>query len=229
MPEVIFNGPAGRLEGRYQPSTEKNAPIAIILHPHPQFKGNMNNKIVYDLFYLFQERNFTTLRFNFRGIGRSQGEFDYGVGELSDAAAALDWIQSLHPDSKSCWVAGYSFGAWVGMQLLMRRPEIEGFLAVAPQPNLYDFSFLAPCPSSGLVIHGDADKVTPPKDVEALVDKLNLQKSITIERELLNNANHFFMGKTEELAIRCSLYLDKRLGTRLAQERPLLLQSIQSQ
>ena len=88
MPEVIFTGPAGRLEGRYQPSKEKSAPIAIILHPHPQFGGTMNNKIVYDLFYMFQKRNFTTLRFNFRGIGRSQGEFDHGTGELSDAAAA---------------------------------------------------------------------------------------------------------------------------------------------
>jgi alpha/beta superfamily hydrolase len=79
MPEVIFNGPAGRLEGRYQPSKEKNAPIAIVLHPHPQFGGTMNNKIVYDLFYMFQKRDFTTLRFNFRGIGRSQGEFDHGA------------------------------------------------------------------------------------------------------------------------------------------------------
>jgi len=223
MPEVIFNGPAGRLEGRYQPSTEKNAPIAVILHPHPQFKGNMNNKIVYDLFYLFQERNFTTLRFNFRGIGRSQGEFDYGTGELSDAAAALDWIQSLHPDSKSCWVAGYSFGAWIGMQLLMRRPEIEGFIAVAPQPNLYDFGFLAPCPSSGLIIHGDADKVAPVKDVQALADKLNMQKGIAITREVIAGANHFFTGKTAELAAKCSLYLDERLGAKAPPAKPLLL------
>ena len=183
MPEVIFAGPAGRLEGRYQPSKEKSAPIAIILHPHPQFGGTMNNKIVYDLFYMFQKRNFTTLRFNFRGIGRSQGEFDHGSGELSDAAAALDWIQSLHPDSKTCWVAGYSFGAWIGMQLLMRRPEIEGFISIAPQPNTYDFSFLAPCPSSGLIIHGDADKVAPPKDVQGLVDKLHTQKGITITQK----------------------------------------------
>ncbi len=82
MPEVIFTGPAGRLEGRYQPSKEKSAPIAIVLHPHPQFGGTMNNKIVYDLFYMFQKRDFTTLRFNFRGIGRSQGEFDHGTGEI---------------------------------------------------------------------------------------------------------------------------------------------------
>jgi alpha/beta superfamily hydrolase len=220
MPEVIFNGPAGRLEGRYQPSTEKNAPIAIVLHPHPQFGGTMNNKIVYDLFYMFQQRGFTTLRFNFRGIGRSQGEFDHGSGELSDAAGALDWVQSLHPDSKTCWVAGYSFGAWIGMQLLMRRPEIEGFISVAPQPNTYDFSFLAPCPSSGLILHGDQDKVAPPKDVQGLVDKLKTQKGITITQKTMVGANHFFSGMTDEVIAECSDYLDRRLNGELVEAKP---------
>ena len=90
MPEVIFNGPEGRLEGRYQPGKEPNAPIAIVLHPHPQFGGTMNNQIVYNLFYMFAQRGFAVLRFNSRGVGRSQGMFDHGIGELSDAAAALD-------------------------------------------------------------------------------------------------------------------------------------------
>jgi alpha/beta superfamily hydrolase len=180
----------------------------------------MNNKIVYDLFYMFQKRDFTTVRFNFRGIGRSQGEFDHGTGELSDAAAALDWVQSLHPDSKSCWVAGYSFGAWIGMQLLMRRPEIEGFISIAPQPNIYDFSFLAPCPSSGLIIHGDADKVAPPKDVQTLVDKLHTQKGITITQKTLKGANHFFTGVEDVLLADCADYLDRRLAGELADPRP---------
>ena len=149
MPEVIFNGPAGRLEGRYQPAKNRFAPIAIILHPHPQFGGTMNNQIVYRLYYMFQERGFTVVRFNFRGVGRSQGTFDHGPGELSDSAGALDWIQTMFPDSRGCWIAGFSFGAWIGMQLLMRRPEIGGFVSVSPPANMYDFSFLAPCPSSG--------------------------------------------------------------------------------
>ena len=218
MPEVIFNGPAGRLEGRSQPSKQKSAPIAIILHPHPQFGGTMNNQIVYQLFYMFQKRGFTTLRFNFRSIGRSQGEFDHGAGELSDAASALDWVQSLHPDSKSCWVAGYSFGAWIGMQLLMRRPEIEGFISVAPQPNIYDFSFLAPCPSSGLIINGDADKVAPEKDVSGLVDKLKQQKGILITHRIVNDANHFFSGQMDTLIEECGDYLDRRLAGELVPE-----------
>ena len=101
MPEVIFTGPSGRLEGRFQPAKQKNGPIAIILHPHPQFGGTMNNQVVYQLFYMFTKRGFAVLRFNFRGVGRSQGEFDHGSGELSDAAAALDWVQSMHPDARS--------------------------------------------------------------------------------------------------------------------------------
>ena len=214
MPEVIFNGPAGRLEGRYQPSKEKSAPIAIILHPHPQFGGTMNNQIVYQLFYMFQKRGFTTLRFNFRSIGRSQGEFDHGAGELSDAASALDWVQSLHPDSKSCWVAGYSFGAWIGMQLLMRRPEIEGFISIAAMANRYDFSFLAPCPSSGLFVHGSEDRVAPVRDVVSVIEKVKTQKGVKLEHAVIDGANHFFDGKVDELMTTVDTYLDKRLGKR---------------
>ena len=106
MPEVIFPGPEGRLEGRYHPQKDRDAPIAIILHPHPQFGGTMNNKVVYNLHYAFFNMGFTVLRFNFRGVGRSQGEYDQGVGELSDAASALDYLQSMNNNSKHCWVAG---------------------------------------------------------------------------------------------------------------------------
>ena len=111
MPEVIFNGPAGRLEGRFHPAKQRGAPIAIVLHPHPQFGGTMNNQIVYNMYYAFAERGFSVLRFNFRGVGRSQGAFDHGQGELSDAASALDWAQSISPEARACWIAGVSFGS----------------------------------------------------------------------------------------------------------------------
>jgi alpha/beta superfamily hydrolase len=86
----------------------------------------MNNRVVYNLHYAFHALGFTVLRFNFRGVGRSQGEYDQGIGELSDAASALDYLQAMNTNAKHCWVAGFSFGAWIGMQLLMRRPEITG-------------------------------------------------------------------------------------------------------
>lgn len=220
MPEIIFNGPAGRLEGRYQPSKTKNAPIALILHPHPKFKGSMANQIIYDLFYMFQKHDFITLRFNFRGVGMSQGEFSHGHGELADAAAALDWIQNLHPHSKTCWIAGYSFGAWIAMQLLMRRPEIEGFMAISPQPNLYDFSFLAPCPSSGLIVHGEDDKVTPVEQIKNLTSKLETQKSIKVTEKIIKGANHFFTNHKKELIEICSQYLENRMNEGI--DQPLM-------
>jgi alpha/beta superfamily hydrolase len=212
MPEVIFTGPAGRLEGRYHPAKQKNAPIAMVLHPHPQFGGNMNNPIVYQVYYAFVHRGFSVLRFNFRGVGRSQGSFDHGAGELSDAASALDWAQTINPEARACWIAGFSFGAWIGMQLLMRRPEVEGFISIAPEPNRYDFSFLAPCPSSGLIVHGEKDIVAPAKDVTTLVEKLKTQKGIVIDQQIIPGANHFFAERLEPLMESVTSYLDMRLA-----------------
>ena len=177
MAEIIFNGPDGRLEGRYHQSNHPNAPIAIVLHPHPLHGGNMNNRIVYMMYNAFVEKGFSVLRFNFRGVGRSQGNFDNGVGELSDAAYAFDWIQQLNTNSPFCWIGGYSFGALISMQLMMRRPEIEGFVSISPPAGLEDFSFLAPCPSSGIIIHGDLDEHISADAVKKLAQKLDEQNA----------------------------------------------------
>jgi alpha/beta superfamily hydrolase len=208
MPEVIMNGPEGRLEGRYQPGNSPNAPIALMLHPHPQHGGTMNNKVIYALFQSFQKQGFAVLRFNFRGVGRSQGKFDRGEGELSDAAAALDWLQTINPNASQCWIAGFSFGAWISMQLLMRRPEISGFISVAPPANIYDFSFLAPCPSSGLMIQGDQDTIVPQESVNKLVTKLSHQRGIKIDFRMVPGASHFFTEHLEQLTQSVDDYLN---------------------
>jgi alpha/beta superfamily hydrolase len=215
MPEVIFNGPEGRLEGRYTQGKAADAPIALLLHPHPLHGGTMNNKIVYTLFQVFSRRGFSVLRFNFRGVGRSQGAYDRGEGELSDAAAALDWLQTYNPDAEACWVAGFSFGAWIGMQLLMRRPEIDSFIAVAPPANLYPFDFLAPCPSSGLVVQGSKDEIVPPESVMKLVQKLSQQRDIDLELRLVEGANHFFHSRLDQLVAHVEDYLDGAFRPRL--------------
>ena len=207
MPEVMFNGPAGRLEGRFSPARESSAPLALILHMHPKFGGTMNSRLIHRLYYMFVRRGFATLRFNFRGVGRSSGEFDHGQGELADAAAALDWMQSQRSQARACWVAGFSFGAWISMQLLMRRPEIKGFLSIAPPANVHDFSFLAPCPSSGLIIHGSADKVALPAKIQQLVNKLQDQKNIEVTQTVIEGGNHFFSGHLDELIRACDEYL----------------------
>lgn len=211
MPEVIFNGPAGRIEGRYQHGPDKTAPIALMLHPHPLHGGTMNNKVVYALYQTFVKKGFSTLRFNYRGVGRSQGNYDRGEGELADAAAALDWLQSYNANAQSVWIAGFSFGAWIGMQLLMRRPEIAGFISVAPPAGLFDFGFLAPCPSSGLMISGTEDEIIPEGAVETLVKKLSAQKGITITHQSIKGANHYFSEHLDHLCGAVDLYLDESM------------------
>jgi alpha/beta superfamily hydrolase len=99
------------------------------------------------------------------------------------------------------WVAGYSFGAYVGMQLLMRRPEMGGFVSIAAPASHYDFGFLAPCPCSGLILHGQEDELVPESSVRKLVDKLNTQKGVTIDYRLLPGAGHVFTPpQTEQVA-----------------------------
>lgn len=207
MPEVIFNGAEGRLEGRYHHSKVPGAPVALLLHPHPQYGGTMNNGVVYAMYQAFARRGFSVLRFNFRGVGRSQGRFDSGQGELGDAAAALDWMQTYNNNAGACWIGGFSFGAWIGMQLMMRRPEITGFISVAPPTSLYDFSFLAPCPASGMILHGDADELVPLSTVDKLAHKLNSQKNIKVDYQVLPGCDHFFRNHVDEVARLVEAYL----------------------
>ncbi|MDR1694352.1 MAG: alpha/beta hydrolase [Lactobacillaceae bacterium] len=199
MSEVIFNGYAGRLEGRYHQSEKPGAPIALILHPHPQYGGTMNNKVVYTLFSIFQKLGFSVLRFNFRGVGRSQGDFEDGPGELSDATIALDWLQSVNPEARQCWIAGYTFGAWIGLQLLMRRPDINNFIAISPPANEKDFTFLAPCPAPGLIIQGGADDIVNPSSVSTLARRLNAQKSVQVDFALIEDADHMYNNHLVDL------------------------------
>lgn len=219
MPEVIFAGPAGRVEGRYAEPKRENAPIALILHAHPRAGGSMQDRVTVQLYQIFTRFGFATLRFNFRGIGRSQGVFDNGMGELSDAAQALDYLQSLNPNAEQCWVAGYSFGAWIGLQLLMRRPEIDGFIAISPPANHYDLSFLAPCPASGLIVYGTKDGVSPPSDVERVVSKIRTQKNIKVDHQAVEGADHFYRNPQDktvdylpEIESKVSAYLERRLA-----------------
>jgi alpha/beta superfamily hydrolase len=213
MPEVIFNGPDGRIEGRYHQSENRQAPAALILHPHPLYGGTMNNKVVYALFNAFKQSGFSVLRINFRGVGRSQGKFDNGVGELADAATALDWLQLQNPDVSSFWISGFSFGAWIAMQLMMRRPEIQAFAVAAPPVNKFDFSFLSPCPSHGIVVQGEQDSIVSEEDVADFVDKLSKQKNTNVDYQIVFGADHFFREKTDELIEVVQQYASQKILT----------------
>lgn len=209
MPEIMFNGSAGKLQGRYRKG-HKNAPLVLLMHPHSALGGSMDNKIIHRLYHVFSNLGFSTLRFNFRGVDKSQGEVDDGAGELADAADALNWAQSFIGEHKGCWVAGYSFGSWIAMQLLMRRPEVKGFIIISP-PKMYDFSFLAPCPSSGLVVSGENDKIAEKASVLNLITALEKQQCNNIVSEFIPNADHFYNHKIDELMDICENYIKARL------------------
>tara|TARA_B100000965_G_scaffold314229_1_gene274280 strand:- start:1157 stop:1813 length:657 start_codon:yes stop_codon:yes gene_type:complete len=201
--EIFIPGPAGRLEAKYYKSKKKTSPIALILHPHPQYGGTMNNKVVVETFNTFMDNEFSVCRVNFRGVGKSDGEFNNGQGELADAAAALDWIERENFDNSQCWIAGFSFGSLIAMQLLMRRPEINRFIIISPQPNVYDFSFLSPCPTSGMIVSGKKDELVSLQSLNELKNRLANQKGINIKFDQINEANHFF--SKSEISLKNSL------------------------
>ena len=211
MVDLLIPGPEGKIEAKYRHNNNDKSPIVLILHPDPTRGGTMNTKIVFRLYKLFVNNGFSTIRFNFRGVGRSQGVFDNGQGELADAAGALDWMQSFNNNASNCWIAGFSFGAWISMQLMMRRPEIGGFISVSPPASQADFSFLAPCPASGLIVHGEADDYIPLESSMKLADKLKKQKNITIDFQCVPRCDHFFQKHVKDLEKIVDTYLKNSL------------------
>ena len=209
--EIFIPGPSGRIQGKYFKSEQPNAPVAIVLQPHPQYGGTMNNRVVYETYNCFYKNNFSVIRINFRGVGKSDGIFDNGQGELSDAAAALDWIEKENPGYSQCWVSGFSFGALICMQLIMRRPEVNKFITISPQPNLYDFTFLSPCPISGMVIYGKNDELVQIDSILNLKKRLSIQKNIEVKFDSIINANHFYKGKVKELTSTLERYLKDKI------------------
>tara|TARA_B100001146_G_scaffold79712_1_gene70705 strand:- start:681 stop:1337 length:657 start_codon:yes stop_codon:yes gene_type:complete len=209
--EIFIPGPSGRIQAKYVKNKQAGAPIALVLQPHPQYGGTMNNRIVYETYNCFYKNRFSVIRINFRGVEKSDGIFDNGQGELSDAAAALDWIEKENPDYSQCWVAGFSFGSLICMQLIMRRPEVNRFISISPQPNVYDFTFLAPCPISGLVIYGKNDELVPEDSILTLKKRLSIQKNIDVKFDFIQNANHFFKGKEKELTALINRYIKSKM------------------
>ena len=197
MTEVLINGSQGKLQGFYK-HTENSKNIGLILHPRKCTESSMDNNIVSSLFESFSNNNFSTLKINFRGVQKSEGEPEEdGLGELSDAATALDWLQEQNQDINKCWIGGIDFGAWIGSQLLMRRPEVIGFINIATPIKEFDFSFLSPCPASGLIIHPTKQIDIEQKNVISLVKKLSNQKIKIVYKKI--NADINFENKEKEI------------------------------
>jgi alpha/beta superfamily hydrolase len=211
MPEVIINGPAGRIEGRYHQSADPKSPVALVLHPHPLHGGTMNNKITYSLYKAFANNNFSVLRINFRGVGKSQGKFDNGAGELLDATVVMNWLHDQNMEATEYWIAGFSFGAWIALQTVMRRPELENYILVAPPATKYDFNFIVPCSSASLIVQGSKDEITKEADSAKLAEKLAARDGVEVNYQVISGADHFFKGRMEEFDSTVSNYIKNRL------------------
>jgi hypothetical protein len=217
MPKVYFLGSAGRIEGMYYQSENPLAESVLVLHPHPLYGGTMNNTIIYNISKLFVENGFSVLRINFRGVGNSDGSFSNGVGELEDASTALNWLYSYNQRSSRFWVAGFSFGAWIGMQLLMRRPEIERFIAVSPPVSRYNFSFFSPCPIPGAIFQGGNDEIAIPEATTSLYNKtVDDGDGVNVSYDIIEDADHFFLGKEQALYEKVDSYIKSSLDNKVA-------------
>jgi alpha/beta superfamily hydrolase len=164
----------------------------IITHPHPLYGGDMTNIVVETIQKAWQKKGHTTLRFNFRGVGRSSGSYDDGNGEQADVVAAFDFLKGK--DLQAIDLAGYSFGAWVVAQIIDRVPA-DSLIMVSPPAAMMQFESTAPIPTLKLVVTGSRDEFAPPDEVEQLVYQWNPAAFFTV----IEGADHFFFGHTEKL------------------------------
>jgi uncharacterized protein len=189
---ICIPGPAGAIEALVETPEQSAGIFGVVCHPHPLYGGTLDNKVVYTLARAFQELGAPTLRFNFRGVGASEGSFDRGEGEVDDALAVVARGRQLFPGA-ALWLAGFSFGGAVAIRSAARaRPE--RLIAVAPGVTLLDVGSVAPsCP--WLIVQGDADDVIEPRYVLEWAAGLEPRPELSV----LAGAGHFFHGRLHDL------------------------------
>ncbi len=194
MAETVFiPGPAGRLEALAEADVEHPCAVAVVCHPHPLYGGTYRNKVVHVLAAAFREVGVATVRFNFRGVGSSAGEYDQGRGELEDARAVLDWSRDWQPQAREVWLAGFSFGAWVAWRLAC-EVAVDRLGTVAPAVTLFaERGGVTRCriDADWLLVIGGEDEIVSP---EAVLDWARTQP-VPPEIETVPAVGHFFHGR----------------------------------
>lgn len=168
---------------------QKGIKGAVITHPHPLYGGTMYDQIVRTLAQVYQSKGFTTLRFNFRGVGGSEGRHGHGAGEKEDVKSALRYLYSL--GKMDLDLAGYSFGAWVNAKITNSDFIISNIIMVSPPVAFLDFSFLSLNPRIAAVIAGGRDDIAPVDEINKLITTWNPAAHL----EVIEGADHFYSGK----------------------------------
>lgn len=199
---VSIPGPAGMLEGRVDcAGYGASAGAAVICHPHPLYGGTMQNKVVHSLAKSVSANGWTAVRFNFRGVGVSSGEYDHGVGEVDDAMAVVDWLQSQQ-SAMPLILAGFSFGAFIALAVAAKiKPA--ALITVAPPVRMFDFDKLQAVQCPWLLVQGDEDEIVDVHSVTSWVDSLDHPPRL----EILHGSSHFFHGKLLDLRSLCDEFI----------------------
>lgn len=182
----------GRLEGLLA-KVEAPRAAAVVCHPHPLYGGSMHNPVTYRIAEALQRAGVTALRFNFRGVGGSSGEYDEGRGEVEDARAALDFLAQEEP-GMPLYAAGFSFGSWVALELLRGEARLEKGLAVGMPLDLMPFGFLEQLAKPVAFIHADQDEYGRLREVRALVERAPGPKALYVVSE----ADHMYVGRMSD-------------------------------
>jgi uncharacterized protein len=188
--KVIIPSAGIRLEGlmRIQEASSFRGGV-ILCHPHPQYGGDMHNPVVSTMAESAFREGYSTLRFNFRGAGESEGSYGEGIGEKEDVQAAIQFLSlKLRVPEPFLILAGYSFGAWTGLQVAAQDPKVRGMVGIAPPLGIYDFGFLKESRKNKLFVVGNQDMYCPLPVLEKWYGELEEPKSLTV----LPGADHFF-------------------------------------
>lgn len=207
--EVMLESKLGLLEGVIFKGNLSSKKIALILPPDPTHKGTMNNKIVNMLFQAFEANGFTTLKINYRGVGKSKGKSDNNEAKIIDSLDALDWLikkcDSNHISNQQICIAGFSIGGWIALQCAMRRPEITNFITINTILDTSAFNMLTPCPN-GLIIQAQNDVLSKPDLVSKFHTQLITQKGCFIDYKVFDD-DHYFKENFNALQDQINLYV----------------------
>ncbi len=186
---VFFKSEEVTIEGLYAPG--KGSTGVVVTHPHSQMGGNMMNNVVDAIVSAFYDHGYATLRFNFRGVGRSEGSFDDGVGEQNDVKGAIAFLKEK--GLNDIVLAGYSFGSWVNSRGLAGLDGLSDVIMVSPPIDFVEFDFSPLKGKCGLVICGDRDQFCPISPLEEIVLELGCRL------EIVQGADHFYFGKEQAI------------------------------
>ncbi|HLW82145.1 MAG TPA: alpha/beta fold hydrolase [Candidatus Acidoferrales bacterium] len=207
---LFLNGPAGRLEAMLwtaalTPARAEPQRVAVVCHPHPLFGGTMHNKVVFQIAKSLHQHGVPVLRFNFRGAGLSEGTHDKGRGEMDDVRAALDYLAATFP-GKPILLAGFSFGAYVGLRVGCEDARVKELVGAGLPVNGSDLSYLAECRKPKLILQSAHDQYGSRERMEALYEKLPEPKKLAF----IDAPDHFFAGKLPQMGRALEKWLEER-------------------